>query len=73
MTPNFYYRIVFYYKNRDVCKKPDLISQELTELWPFNIPGKNSQNFEKIALADKNIENSAHFLKNYQKEILDDL
>ena len=35
----FYSRILFFYKNRDVCKKQTLISQDLTELWPFR---KNS-------------------------------
>ena len=31
----FYSRILFFFKNRNVCKKQTLISQDLTELWPF--------------------------------------
>ena len=55
-------RIFFYYKNIIVCKKTGFnFFQELTELWPFKITGENSQNFETISLAEKNIDNLKFF------------
>ena len=46
MTPLFYCGILFYSKNGDVCKKLELNSKDLTEIWGFSVEKKNQKNFK---------------------------
>ena len=62
MTPIFYHRICFSYKNVDVCKKPELyifIFDRAMTILSSKI--QSFQFFPKIGLSDKKCENSIFF------------
>ena len=62
MTPNFYHRICFSYKNVNVCKKPELqifIFDRATPILSSKI--QIFEFFPKIGSSDKNCENSTFF------------
>ena len=61
MTAIFYYRILFYYKNRDVRRKTELNILRIDWARAILKSEKKFLKFEKIALAKKDIDNSADF------------
>ena len=76
MTPIFYHRICFSYKNVNVCKKTRALN---LYFWPcydnFKFENSNFQFFPKIGLSDKNCENLTIFQrgKHGHEEVLSKL